>query len=453
MSEEREERTQPQRSTPQRKRRRRRRFSPRFLIMLAVLAALLILMIVLIARCAAKPKEVITAQAFSTGAELQLPLEAKLNQADFASYGGFRFETGKKPANLSKLITRKDNTVTVQSYENAYGLCYLFQRKNDTGVDSWCLYQQDPANTKDWYVFMGAHREVALENHALDILLPLHLIADSAVRDSMGSRLQLDKAYACGAKSLPEGQTLAEAFRLFYEASGLYTVTKLTDTAFSIVPKGGADELTFNFSEGETSGRFLITVPMPEEPEPTAVADVRVWDKDKGAYSDPVTLPEEDALTVSELLINKEYTGSTYTQTPVYQVSLDGEIYDLDCEWDTDTWKVTAYYGGKKAVLTTKGSCIVAAVLAVNNVPGTPERNMEGWPGSITSVVDMPACMVTSSDVNVRSLPATTGKVLMTMPNGSAVAVIGNTGAGWYEVLYNGQRAYMSADYLKTAAS
>lgn len=102
---------------------------------------------------------------------------------------------------MAKLITKNNENVTAANYDNAYGSAVLFTRDTGSGVESWCLYQQDPTHISNWYVFMGCHREVSMPDGILDMLLPLHLISDSYLRDNMGSRLALDTAYACGAKS------------------------------------------------------------------------------------------------------------------------------------------------------------------------------------------------------------------------------------------------------------
>ena len=48
-------------------------------------------------------------------------------------------------------------------------------------------------------------------------------------------------------------------------ASGLYTVTT-SDKGFTLVPRGGAQELMFQFDEQDANGQFMITVPQAAEP-------------------------------------------------------------------------------------------------------------------------------------------------------------------------------------------
>ena len=182
--------------------KRRRRRQQRMLMLAGAVALLVIVLIVIISSCSKKNQTGgINAQAFSTGSVLVLPLNAELNSGDYVSYGGYHFETKTKLAKMAKLITKNNENVTAANYDNAYGSAVLFTRDTGSGMESWCLYQQDPTHISNWYVFMGCHREVSMPDGILDMLLPLHLISDSYLRDNMGSRLALDTAYACGAKS------------------------------------------------------------------------------------------------------------------------------------------------------------------------------------------------------------------------------------------------------------
>lgn len=56
---------------------------------------------------------------------------------------------------MAKLITKNNENVTAANYDNAYGSAVLFTRDTGSGVESWCLYQQDPTHISNWYVFQG----------------------------------------------------------------------------------------------------------------------------------------------------------------------------------------------------------------------------------------------------------------------------------------------------------
>ena len=265
------------------------------LLIAAAALVLLVLIIVLVARgCSKGSDTVIRAKAFSTGTTIELPLSAELNESDFVSYGGYQFTTKKKLSALSKLITKNNEGITAETYTNSYGECGVYTKTNESGgTDSWCLYVKDPKNTNEkWYFFMGEHREIALDSGTLDLLLPLHLITDASLRDTMFAAVQPGTPYTCGIDKLPDGQTLSGMFRAFYEASGLYTVTT-SDKGFTLVPRGGAQELMFQFDEQDANGQFMITVPQAAEPQPSTSAVVTY------GSDDPVSLSESDAAALS----------------------------------------------------------------------------------------------------------------------------------------------------------
>lgn len=421
------------------------------LLVAAAALVLLVLVIVLIARgCSKSSGDAIQAKAFSTGTTLDLsvPVSKDLNSADFVSYGGYQFETKKSLSAMSKLVTKNNEGVTATTYDNSYGSCVVFTKSNESGgTDSWCLYAKDPQNTKNWYIFMGEHRELALASGTLDLLLPIHLITDAALRDTMFATVQLDTVYTCGLSKLADGQTLSGSFRSFYEESGLYTVTS-SDKGFTLVPRGSSQELIFQFDETDTTGQFLITTPQDTEPQPTTSAIV-THDKD-----DPVTLGEEDSISLSSVLLQANYKKTGKTATYTYSVDLDDQTYEVALDWKENTWNCSVRYNGQVAILTSKSSCTVAAIFASNQVGGTPERDVSKWPDSEVTVSPMAQSMATTTDVNVRSAPSTDDSVLMTMPSDSVVAVMGITDDGeWYEIWYNEVCAYMNTKYVKSISS
>ena len=378
------------------------------LTLVAILVVFVAVIVIISKSCSAVPDTTVTAQAFSTQTELKLPLSVKLNEGDYLSYGGYQFETSKKIASLVKTITKNNDGVTATSFTNAHGTCYLFTKQTETGVDHWALYPKDIDN---YYIYMGTHREVALDGSRLDILLPLHLVSDSALMDNMGGQIQLDTSYACGYDGLKEGETLAALFRAYYEESGLYTVTS-SDGGFTIVPTGSDKTLIFTFQ---------------------------------------VQLPEQDAIALSEIIVNASYrqTEPMDDITP-YEVDMEGTTYRISLTWSTDTWSATVRGDSGLATLTTKDSCMVAAIIGANDAGGVPARDDASWFGDLSADFSAAAAqMVTTGDINVRSAPSTSSTILVTMPQDSSVAVIGISDE-WCEIWYNNQRAYMSSQYLKT---
>ena len=442
-------RMEEERTNQPRRRRKPKNFFQRLmelpkktLLTLLVIVVVFVAVIVVIAKsCSATPDTTVLSQAFSSQTELKLPLNTQLNEGDYLSYGGYQFESSKKLASLVKTVTKNNDGVTAASYTNAHGTSYLFTQQTDAGVDHWVLYQKDVAN---YSIFMGTHREVALDGSRLDILLPLHLISDSTLMDNMGAQIQPGTAYACGYDGMKDDETLAGLFRAYYEESGLYTVTS-SDGGFTIVPKGSDKTLIFTFEEDGKSGMFAVNVPVSTEPEPASNASI--------SYSggEPVQLPEQDAISLSEIIVNASFrTVSTPTDTAAaYEVQIEDTKYQLGLTWSADTWNATVEGESGIATLTTKDSCMVAAIIGANDAGGVPARDDASWFGDLSADFSPAAAqMVTTGDINVRSAPSTSSDVLMTMPQDSSVAVIGVSDE-WCEIWYNNQRAYMSSQYLK----
>lgn len=135
--------------------KRRRRQRQRMLVLLGAVVLLAVVLIVIISSCSKKNQGAgITAQAFSTGSELTLPVNAELNSGDYVSYGGYQFETGTKLSKMAKLITKNNENVTATSYDNAYGSAYLFTRTQaqvwKAGVCTRRTRRISPSGTSLW---------------------------------------------------------------------------------------------------------------------------------------------------------------------------------------------------------------------------------------------------------------------------------------------------------------
>ena len=414
------------------------------------LALALTLLAGLLAGCSGKAGSGIQARAFGSDETLTLNVKADVNSGDFVSYGGYQFESGKKLDAMQKLIIKNNEGVSGALFENEYGPCWLFTKEDGSVTHYWCLYQKEPLNIKDWYIFVGAHRELRLNGQNYDLLLPLHLISDSYLRDNMANRLELDTAYACG---LTETQnTMQELFYSFYASSGLYTVTGNEQGFLLTGRQSGAQQLQFSFDESGGTGWFTISVPVPEEPEPSAVASVEY-----GVGEDALTrdLPENDALALSEMLLNANFSGdpaSMPASEPSYTAIIGDDRYGVDLVWTDNTWDCGIFYGDSGyATFTTEQACRVAGIFGANRL-FTPDESVSDWPADLdTEITPMGACMiVTATSLNVRSFPSTNGGILQSLPQNTAVAVCGKTANNWYEIVLNGIYAYVSADYLVT---
>lgn len=76
----------------------------------------------------------------------------------------------------------------------------------------------------------------------------------------------------------------------------------------------------------------------------------------------------------------------------------------------------------------------------------TPE---EEQPAEETSATEAPVILVTTNRVNMRDDSSQDGEVLVTLDEGTEVAMVSDVGNGWYSVAYNGTNGYIIGDYLK----
>lgn len=76
----------------------------------------------------------------------------------------------------------------------------------------------------------------------------------------------------------------------------------------------------------------------------------------------------------------------------------------------------------------------------------TPE---EEQPAEETPTTEAPVILVTTNRVNMRDDSSQDGEVLVTLDEGTEVAMVSDVGNGWYSVAYNGTNGYIIGDYLK----
>lgn len=83
--------------------------------------------------------------------------------------------------------------------------------------------------------------------------------------------------------------------------------------------------------------------------------------------------------------------------------------------------------------------------------PEEDKKEAEAQKSSSTSVI---AVGIVDDDVNLRKKANTQSDILTTLSSGTTVSILGEED-GWYQVNYDGQKGYMSADYVvsKTSAS
>lgn len=89
------------------------------------------------------------------------------------------------------------------------------------------------------------------------------------------------------------------------------------------------------------------------------------------------------------------------------------------------------------------------------NCPAPFVQNPERWQNFLARLVDTDIqkinkkMQVTATELNVRTLPNTNGKILGTLKQNEIIIVTGVTNNNWYQFTYKNQVAYCSGAYLK----
>jgi len=108
------------------------------------------------------------------------------------------------------------------------------------------------------------------------------------------------------------------------------------------------------------------------------------------------------------------------------------------------------------------GSVALALGLMIGSVPlaasAMPAGNVApvAQPASVAVAaelsIDLPARVRTTDNLNLRTGPSTSYSVLVSIPKGTSVPVLGRASNGWYKVSYDGRTGYVS-DYYVVAAT
>lgn len=149
--------------------KRRRRQRQRMLVLLGAVVLLAVVLIVIISSCSKKNQGAgITAQAFSTGSELTLPVNADLNSGDYVSYGGYQFDDRNKALprwqsfiTKNKRTSRPQATITptarpissraTQAQVWKAGVCTRrIRRTSPSGTSSWATTARSSWRMERW---------------------------------------------------------------------------------------------------------------------------------------------------------------------------------------------------------------------------------------------------------------------------------------------------------------
>lgn len=142
---------------------------------------------------------------------------------------------------------------------------------------------------------------------------------------------------------------------------------------------------------------------------------------------------------------------SAFAGTTTYQVVTEIPVYMNSYNAANKTNAVTTYSAGTYYIFNQYNSMINISTSTTD--PGgwiNPSQNTGS--GSTPGNPPSSSTMYTTDYLNLRSGPSTSNSILLTMPSGAEVTVIGTSGS-WKNVTYGGYTGWAHGDYLETAGS
>lgn len=107
-----------------------------------------------------------------------------------------------------------------------------------------------------------------------------------------------------------------------------------------------------------------------------------------------------------------------------------------------------------------RGICaiLVSGALLLTSAP-TMAANLSQGPTrppaasvSVRPATALPSKVKTTANLNMRSGPSTSYKILVTIPKGTSVKVSARASSGWYKVSYGGRTGWISNKYVTTGS-
>ena len=180
-----------------------------------------------------------------------------------------------------------------------------------------------------------------------------------------------------------------------------------------------------------------------KKPTPTKVPTIN--DVVMLIYGAPVEL-DEDHKVVRVQLVENGYDSNKYL---VYDIA-DTSIVSCEWgEWGTDLTIPLRIYPKGIGETTIKISLADSNVYKEIRVISNYDPAMEAVADAGYTFSEFTKEMYAKASVNVRNLPSTDGKKLGSLEEGKVVKVLGQCNeTSWYRIVYNGQSAYVSGNYL-----
>ena len=237
------------------------------------------------------------------------------------------------------------------------------------------------------------------------------------------------------------------------------TVTQITGTQVTVTPDPGAailkqaDSVTFDASglenlQAKAGDSVYVTYDSYKKSKADGVVlEATGWQMMiRAPETDPDTVrlyaeqqqavvEGEDGAFLRQTLTSAKFKSDDQSDNPTWRLRADGTEYGIALTLEENIWHCRLTLEDQAATLTGGDAFRVAAIFAANGL--TPAVTAASGKKTATTAL------------NLRSRPGTDGDIIAAISAGTAVTVTGQTSTGWYQVLYEEQTLYASAEYLE----
>ena len=241
------------------------------------------------------------------------------------------------------------------------------------------------------------------------------------------------------------------------------TVTQITGTQVTVTPDPGAailkqaDSVTFDASglenlQAKAGDSVYVTYDSYKKSKADGVVlEATGWQMMiRAPETDPDTVrlyaeqqqavvEGEDGAFLRQTLTSAKFNSDDQSDNPTWHLRADGTEYGIALTLEENIWHCRLTLEDQAATLTGGDAFRVAAIFAANGLTPADWADVTAASGKKTA----------TTALNLRSRPGTDGDIIAAISAGTAVTVTGQTSTGWYQVLYEEQTLYASAEYLE----
>lgn len=241
------------------------------------------------------------------------------------------------------------------------------------------------------------------------------------------------------------------------------TVTQITGTQVTVTPDPGAailkqaDSVTFDASgledlQAKAGDSVYVTYDSYKKSKAEGVVlTATSWQMMiRAPETDPDTVrlyagqqqavvEGDDGAFLRKALASASFKADDQSAEPAWRLRADGTEYGITLTLEENIWHCCLTQGDQATTLTGGDALRIAAICAANGISPDAWVDVTAASGEKTA----------TTALNLRSRPGTDGDIVAAISAGTAVTVTGQTSTGWYQVLYEEQTLYASAEYLK----